>query len=403
MAPLRLVTRDSHGPTRGVEGRMLGKPCWAEIDLDALAYNCRQVKAWIGADTELMGVVKGNANSLGAEEVARVVLANGATRLAVARVDEAIELRKAGFDVPIFIMDYVPAGEMEEVAEYRLTPPVMHWHTATAISEASSARNLVTPVHLKVDTGMGRFGLLSEEVVDFARRLGELPAVQLEGIYTHFSSADEVDPSYTYQQFGVFKQVLDDLERAGISIPVRHVCNSPATLRFPEMHLDMVRVATAFVRYPSAVTSHAIHLRRVLTVKSRVGRIRTLPAGSSISYGRLYTTTCPTKVALVMAGFGDGDVMGRQRLHRGAVLVRGQRAPILGKICMDQCVVDVSHIPDVQQDDEVVLLGSQGEAEITIPEIRSLVGAFSGFLSARIPRVYRQGDDTRVHTLTTRS
>ena len=379
---------------------MLGKPCWAEIDLDALAYNCRQVKRWIGENTELMGVVKGDANSLGAVEVARVVLDNGATRIGVARVDEGIQLRQAGINIPILVMDYVPAEEMEAVVKYNLTPPIMHRHTAAALSKASSAGQVVTPVHVKVDTGMGRFGLLPEEVLEFVTWLSEVPSVQLEGIYTHFSSADEVDPSYTYQQFGVFKQVLDDLAEAGVSIPIRHVCNSPATLRFPEMHLDMVRVATAFVRYPSPVTSHSIHLRRVLTVKSRVARVRTLPAGSSISYGRLYTTTCPTKVALIMAGFGDGDVMGRQRLHHGTVLIRGQRAPILGKICMDQCVVDVSHIPDVEQDDEVVILGNQGEAEITIPEIRSLVGAFSGFLSARIPRVYQKSDNVRIRTLT---
>ncbi len=373
---------------------MYGKPNWVEIDLDAIAHNCREIKKWIGEKTELAAVIKGNAYGQGIIMVAKTALESGATRLAAARVDEGVVVRKAGIEAPIFVMGYVPAEEMETVVRWRITPPIMHWHTAKAISEISSAQRVVTPVHVKVDTGMGRFGLLPDEVVDFVKRLVELPGIRLEGLYTQFAVADEVDKTYTYQQWDVYKKVLKGLEEAGIHIPIRHVCNSAATLNFPEMHLDMVRCGIAiYGHYPSPVTNHSIALRPAMTLKSRVGRIRTLPPGSSISYGCTYTTTRPTTVALVPIGFGDG--LSRQLSNKGSVLIRGKRAPIVGQVCMDQCIVDVSGIPDVQQDDDVVLFGRQDEAEITAEEIASLMDSINYVvlvaISARVPRVYLKG------------
>ena len=383
---------------------LYGKPNWAEIDLDAIAFNCRQIKKWIGEDTELMAVIKGNAYGHGAVPVARVALENGATRFAAARVDEGVQLRKAGIDAPILVLGYVPAEEMETVVKWRITPPIMHWHTAKAVSEISSSQGVVTPVHVKVDTGMGRFGLLPDEVVDFVKRLIELPSIRLEGLYTQFAVADEADKTYTYKQWEIYKKVLKDLEEAGIHIPIRHVCNSAATLNFPEMHLDMVRCGTAiYGHYPSPVTDHSVPLRPAMSLKSRVGRIRTLPAGSSISYGRTYTTTRPTTVALVPIGFGDG--FSRKLSNKGSVLIRGKRAPIVGRVCMDQCIVDVSGIPEVQQDDEVVLFGRQDGAEITVEEIASLMDSINyvvlAAVSARVPRVYLKGGEiVEVKTLT---
>jgi len=386
------------------EDMLFGKPNWAEIDLDAIAFNCRQIKKWIGEDTELMAVIKGNAYGHGIVPVAKTALENGATRFAAARVDEGIVLRKAGIDAPVLVLGYVPAEEMETVVKWRITPPIMHWHTAKAVSDISSAQGVVTPVHVKVDTGMGRFGLLPDEVVDFVKRLIELPSIRLEGLYTQFAVADEADKTYTYKQWEIYKKVLKDLEEAGIHIPIRHVCNSAATLNFPEMHLDMVRCGTAiYGHYPSPVTDHSVPLRPAMSLKSRVGRIRTLPAGSSISYGRTYTTTRPTTVALVPIGFGDG--FSRKLSNKGSVLIRGRRAPIVGRVCMDQCIVDVSGIPDVQQDDEVVLLGRQDGAEITAEEIASLMDSINyvvlAAVSARVPRVYLKGGEiVEVKTLT---
>jgi len=387
-----------------------GKPNWVEIDLDAIAYNCRQVKKWIGEKTELAAVIKGNAYGHGAVMVAKTALENGATRFAAARVDEAVQVRKAGIEAPILVLGYVPAEEMETVVRWRITPPIMHWHTAEAVSGISSSQGVVTPVHVKVDTGMGRFGLMPDEVVDFVKRLIELPGIRLEGLYTQFAVADEADKTYTYKQWDIYKKVLKDLEEAGIHIPIRHVCNSAATLNFPEMHLEMVRCGMAiYGHYPSPVTNHSVPLRPAMTLKSRVGRIRTLQAGSSISYGRTYTTTRPTTVALLPIGFGDG--LSRKLSNKGSVLIRGKRVPIVGRVCMDQCIVDVSAIPDVQQDDEVVLFGRQActepldtaqdrpsrsnGAEITVEEIASLMDSINYVVlkavTARVPRVYLKG------------
>ena len=373
---------------------MYGKPNWVEIDLDAIAHNCREIKKWIGEKTELAAVIKGNAYGHGIVMIAKIALENGATRFAAARVDEGIVVRKAGIEAPIVVLGYVPAEEMRAVVKWRITPPIMHWHTAKAVSEISSAQGVVTPVHVKVDTGMGRFGLLPDEVVDFVKRLIALPGIRLEGLYTQFAVADETDKTYTYKQWDVYKKVLKDLEEAGISIPIRHICNSAATLNFPEMHLEMVRCGTAiYGHYPSPVTNHSVSLRPAMTLKSRVGRIRTLPPGSSISYGRTYITTRPTTVALVPIGFGDG--LSRQLSNKGSVLIRGKRAPIVGRICMDQCIVDVSGIPEVQQDDEVVLFGRQGGAEITAKEMASLMDSINYVVletvAARVPRVYLKG------------
>ncbi|MFB0538081.1 MAG: alanine racemase [Anaerolineae bacterium] len=382
---------------------MYSKPNWVEIDLDVIADNCRRIKKWIGKKTELMAVIKGNAYGHGSVMVAKTALENGATRLAAARVDEGIQVRKAGVEAPIFVLGYVSADEMEAVVQWRITPPIMHWHTAKAVSDISSSQGVVTPVHVKVDTGMGRFGLLPDEVVDFVKRLITLPSIRLEGFYTQFAVADEADKTYTYKQFEIYEGVLKDLEEAGISIPVRHVCNSPATLNFPEMHLDMVRCGTAiYGHYPSPVTNHSVPLQPAMSLKSRVGRTRTLPDGSSISYGRAYTTTRPTTVALVPIGFGDG--LSRKLSNKGSVLIRGRRVPIVGRVCMDQCIVDVSAIPDVQQDDEVVLFGQQNGAEITAEEVASLMDSINyvvmAAVAARVPRVYIKGGKTvEVQTL----
>ena len=373
---------------------MYGKPNWVEIDLDAIAHNCREVKKWIGEKTELAAVIKGSACGHEIVMVAKTALENGATWVAAARVDEGVVVRKAGIEAPIFVLGYVPAEEMETVVKWRITPPIMHWHTAKAVSEISSSQGVVTPVHVKVDTGMGRFGLLPDEVVDFVKRLIELPGIRLEGLYTQFAVADEADKTYTYKQWDIYKKVLRELEEAGISIPIRHVCNSAATLNFPEMHLEMVRCGIAiYGHYPSPVTDRSVPLRPAMTLKSRVGRIRTLPPGSSISYGRTYTTTRPTTVALVPIGFADG--LSRKLSNKGSVLIRGKRAPIVGRVCMDQCIVDVSGIPEAQQDDEVVLFGRQDEAEITAEEIASIMDSINYVVlkavTARVPRVYLKG------------
>jgi len=364
---------------------------WAEVDLDAIAHNVRRLKGLIGERVELMAVVKANAYGHGAVPVARVALESGASRLAVNRAVEGIELRRAGIAAPILILGYSPPWEAEAIVHYDLTPTVTEREVASALSEAAASQGKTIPIHVKVDTGMGRFGLLPDEVVGFVKGLAEFPNLRLEGFWTHFSSADEADKSYTHLQFKLYQEVLGELEEAGIEIPIRHVANSAATLDLPQTHLDMVRCGiTIYGLYPSPEVNHSIPLRPAMTLKSRVARVRTLPAGSSISYGRTYTTTRPTPVALVPVGYGDG--YHRLISNRGEVLIHGRRAPIVGRVCMDQLMVDISGIPNVKLNDEVVLFGRQGDEEISVEEVAAWAETINyevvTAIMSRVTRVY---------------
>ncbi|MFO7741276.1 MAG: alanine racemase [Anaerolineae bacterium] len=376
---------------------------WAEVDLDAIAQNARLLKSCGGSGCELMVAVKANAYGHGAVPVSRMALAGGATRLAVHRVEEGIELRQAGISVPILIMGYTLPAESEAVVQWDLTPTVNSEPQARALSAAATAEEKALPVHIKVDTGMGRYGLLPDEVVGFTRFLAAMeanpasgqPGLILEGLYTHFAVADLADKAYTRRQFRVYMEVVERLEAAGFSFPLKHVCNSAATIDLPAMALDMVRCGIALYGLrPSAEVDPPVALKAALTLKSRVARVRTLPAGASISYGRTYVTEEPTRVALIPVGYGDG--YHRLLSNRGAVLIRGKRAPIVGRVCMDQFVVNVSDIPGVRLHDEVVLIGRQGEGSISAEQVarwaETINYEITTGLMPRVTRVYlRQG------------
>ncbi len=369
---------------------------WTEIDLDAIAWNVLRLKKHVGEHTELMAVVKANAYGHGTLPVARVALQNGATRLAIGRVDEAIKLRKAGIDVPILLMCFTTPAQSPDIVRYRLTPTVNALKQAQALSKAVAAQGAPPlPIHIKVDSGMGRFGLMPDEVLDFARAVAAIPGLTLEGFYTHFSTADEADTSHTHRQFALYRQLLHQIEEAGIPVRIKHVANSAATMRFPEMHLDMVRCGIAiYGLYPSPGMERSLDLRPAMALKSRVGRVRTLPSGWAISYGRTYVTTRPTLVALVPVGYGDG--YHRILSNRGAVLICGQRAPLLGRVCMDQFVVDITGITGVEEGDPVVLLGRQGQDQIHADEIAAWAATINyevvTAILPRVPRVYIRGE-----------
>jgi alanine racemase len=341
---------------------------WAEIDLDAIAHNARLLKGSAGSGSELMVAVKANAYGHGAISVSRAALGGGASRLAVSRTEEGIELRRAGVDAPILLLGYTLPGESDAIVQWNLTPTVNSKPQARSLSYAAAARGRALPIHVKVDTGMSRYGLLPDEVLPFARFLSELPGLVLEGLYTHFAVADLQDKAFTHHQFDAFKAVARRLEAHGFPFPFKHVSNSAATIDLPEMALQIVRCGIALYGLrPSADVQPAVSLRPALTLKSRVARVRTLPGGASISYGRTYVTDKPTRVALIPAGYGDG--YHRLISNRGAVLIRGKRAPILGRVCMDQFVVNVSDIPGVRLHDEVVLIGRQGQGHIPAEEV----------------------------------
>jgi len=380
-----------------------GRPTWAEVDLDAIAANVTALQRHLSGSTQLMAVVKANAYGHGAEMVARTALESGATWLGVNIVDEGVQLRQAGLTAPILVLGHCPPREAEKTVANHLTPTVTTLETALALASASAERGLVTPVHLKVDTGMGRYGLLPEEVVAFARRVTALPSLALEGLWTHFAIADEADKSFTWQQFRIYQAVVQRLEEDGLVIPLRHVANSAATIDLPETHLDLVRCGLSiYGLYPSRQTSRTVPLRPALALKAHLARVRTLPAGASVGYGRTWIAPRTSVVALVPLGYADG--YRRALSNHGVALVHGQRVPVIGRVSMDQLTVDVSSVPGVQQDDEVVLIGRQGEAEITADEVADALGTINyevtTAIAVRVPRVYwRGGEVVRVQTL----
>ena len=377
---------------------------WAEIDLSAIAQNVRALRHITNAEARLMAVVKANAYGHGVIEVARRALESGADVLGVARLNEGIELRKAGFDAPTLIFGYTPPALAQKLLEFDLTQTIWSYQTAVALSAAVSAGKALK-VHLKVDSGMGRLGLLPDccrrtalDENSTAKALGEVEAIaslaglQLEGVYTHFAAADSADKSYTRKQFEIFAEFLDEIRQAGLDIPVCHAANSAAIIDMPETHLDMVRAGISiYGLYPSdEVAKDRIALQPAMALKSRVVHLKKVPAGFKVSYGMTHETSKPTTIASVPVGYADG--FSRLLSSRGHMLVGGRRAPIVGRVCMDTTMLDVGHVPDVDLEDEVVILGRQQDESITADEIAASLNTINyeivSSLTARIPRIY---------------
>jgi alanine racemase len=367
---------------------------WAEVDLDAIAFNVRAFKHHVGERVELFAVVKANAYGHGAVPVARVVLEAGATRLAVHRAIEGVELRRAGLAAPILVMGYTPPSGAALIVQHDLTPSVITHEFAQAVSAEAARAGKVVPVHVKVDTGMSRYGLMPGEVVEFCRAVSALPGIRLEGLFTHFATADSAVLTHTLWQLDTFRRVTAAVKDAGIRVSLHHAANSAATMKLTDVHLDAVRPGIALYGLaPSDEWPPTFEIRPALTLKSRVSRVRVLPPGAGISYGRTFVTERETPVALIPVGYGDG--YHRALSNKGSVLIHGRRAPIRGRVCMDQFVVDVTGIEGVRQDEEVVIVGRQGEAEIRAEEVARLAGTINyevtTSLLPRVVRVYKRG------------
>jgi alanine racemase len=365
---------------------------YAVIDLDAVAANVRAIKAHVGA-AQVIAVVKANAYGHGAVQIARAALDAGASRLAVARIDEGITLRQAGIDATILVMGYHVPGEAARFVEYGLTATVTSMEVARAISATAGGDRV--RVHIKIDSGMGRAGIAPGDALAFVQAISALPGIEIEGIYTHFAAADSADKTFTLEQYRVFEDVLHTLEAAGYRFGLRHAANSAATLDLPSTHLDAVRIGIAMYGLrPSTEVEPMVTLRPVLSLHSHVARVRELPAGSSVGYGRTYICELPTQVALIPVGYGDG--YHRALSGRGVVLIGGKRCPVIGRVSMDQITVDASEV-EAREGDEVVLIGSQGEEVITAEEVAMLAGTINyevtTSLLGRLPRVYVRGDE----------
>ena len=371
-----------------------GVVTWAEIDLNAIEYNIKAYKKHINPLVEVIAVVKANAYGHGAVQVAQAALSCGAGRLAVHRAIEGVELRQAGIEAPILIMGYTPSDGAKLIVENDLTPSLITHEFAQALSGQAQALGRRVPVHIKVDSGMGRYGLQPTEVSQFAESLNGLPGLYLEGLFTHFSTADSLDQSHTLNQLAVFKDVVTTLETTGIHVPLVHAANSAAAMRFPQAQFNAIRLGLAmYGMNPSDEWPPVFEIHPALTLKSCISRVSRLPIGTGISYGRTFITPEDMEVGLVPVGYGDG--FHRILSNRGAVLVHGKRASLLGRVCMDQFVIDLRGIPDVQQDDEVVLIGSQGQERITAEEVAGLAETINyevtTSLLPRVRRVYFRG------------
>jgi alanine racemase len=369
-------------------------PTWAEVDLRSIAHNAREIKRITSPGAVLMAVVKANGYGHGMVEAAVTALENGASRLAVARSSEGAALRAAGIDVPVLVLGCTPPGLFYELIENNLTQTVFSPLYARRLNDAYGHNGAKMPVHIKLDSGMGRLGLVcgqkstAAEVLDIAR----LPNLNVEGIYTHFAAADSPGSPYTPEQFGRFLDTLEGLRREGLELPFRHCANSAAIIEHPQTHLDMVRPGIIlYGLYPSReVSREQIKLQPAMCFKTSVAMVKEVPPGCKISYGCTFTTRRNTVVATLSVGYADGYP--RLLSSTGEVLIRGKRAPVLGRICMDQLMVEVGHIGNVNPGEEAVLFGQQDENNLPADEVAEKIGTINYELvcmvSARVPRVY---------------
>lgn len=367
-----------------------GRPTWVEVDLDAIAHNVRRVVEMVGPQVSVMGVLKADAYGHGAIKVARTALNNGARMVGVACLGEAITLRQAGITAPILVLGYTPPWQAREMVLHDVAATVFSLDVARALSRAAVELHSRARVHVKVDTGMGRLGLLPDQVVGFMQELAALPGLALEGIFTHFALADSRDKSYTAWQLARFRGVLEALSALGIRLPCIHAANSAAILEMPETHFNMVRLGIAMYGLdPSPEVRCPADFRPALTFKTLVAQVKELPAGSAISYGCSFRTIRPSRIAVIPVGYADG--FRRAPVHWGEVLVRGTRAPIVGRVCMDQTMIDVTDIPGVREGDEVVLIGQQGQERITVEDVADRLGTINyeviSEILARVPRI----------------
>ena len=363
---------------------------WAEINLDALENNIRNIKSCIHNNAKWCAVVKADAYGHGAVAVARKAVEQGADYLAVAVLSEAVSLRKAGFTTPILILGATPVEASGVVVDYGITQVVFTIEQAKCLSAEAVRRGKSVKVHLAVDTGMSRIGVRPELAGEFARGISSMPGVELEGMFSHFALADAEDKTFAYQQLDKFKLAISRVQEAGVEIAIKHIANSAALLEMPEAHFDMVRAGIIlYGLWPSDEVKHVIDLQPVMELKARLVYLKDLHPGESISYGCTFTAERESRIGTLPLGYADGYT----RLFSGKAQVdfHGQRAPIAGRICMDQCMVDVTDIPGIRQGDTVTLYGSE---HLTMDEAAGWLGTINYelpcMLSARVPRVYKE-------------
>lgn len=368
--------------------------CYAEISLEAIGHNIREVKKKLPEGVKLLGVVKANAYGHGAVPVASY-LENQVDYFATATIEEAVELRENGISAPILILGYVSPSQYGDLVEYDITQTIDSYAQALALEKEAARQNRKAKAHLAVDTGMTRIGFqVTEHDADEAAKIADLPHIELEGMFTHFSCADQEDKTYCSMQMEKYDKMTALLAERGVTIPLRHICNSAGIMEFDDHRFEMVRSGIiTYGIYPSEeVKKERLDLIPALSWKSHVIHVKEVGPGIGVSYGATYVTEKPmTRIATVSAGYADGYP--RALSNQGCVLIHGKKAPIIGRICMDQMMVDVTDIPDVQVEDVVTLVGTDGDETITIEEIANPAARFDYEMlcdiSSRVTRVYK--------------
>lgn len=374
------------------------RPVWAEIDLDCIKHNMIEIRKQVG-DKTIIGVIKADAYGHGAIDVASVLLENGVDKLAVAVITEALELIKSGIEAPILILGYTPLDFAKDLVKHNIEQTVYSLDYAIGLSEIASKEGKEINIHIAIDTGMGRIGFLqNEESLNDIEKINNLKNINIKGIFTHFASADETDKEYTILQMKKFKEFNEKLEERGIKIKEKHLSNSAAILDIKEAYFDAVRPGIIiYGYYPSnEVMKEKIKLKPALTLKSNIVHVKVLPKGEYISYGREFRTERESVIATLPIGYADGYT--RALYKNGKVIINGKLAPIVGRICMDQCMIDVTDVGLVKVGDEVILIGEDKGVKFNADDIAKLLNTINYevlcVIGKRIPRVYKKNKTT---------
>ncbi|MEN6519830.1 MAG: alanine racemase [Armatimonadota bacterium] len=366
------------------------RPTYAEIDLNAIRENIQAIRRAVGPGVRIMPAVKADGYGHGAVKVGRTVLAAGANMLGVASVEEALEFRNSGIDAPILILGCSSGCSAREIVEFGISATVCDLSAARDLAAEAARCEKKARVHVKVDTGMGRIGVSSDGAVDLVTALMGFPQLEVEGIFTHFPSSDESDRSFTEEQIRLFKGIISELSEHDIRPEYAHAANSGAVLDYPSAYLDMVRPGIAvYGLYPSSETGRSIQLKPALTFRTKIVFMKDYPAGRTVSYGRAFETLRSTRAAVIPVGYADG--FERSLSNKGEVSVKGYRAPVIGRVCMDQTMIDVTDVPDVAIGDDVILLGG-GVDYLSVERVAELLGTIPHdvvtSIGKRVPRVY---------------
>jgi alanine racemase len=351
------------------------RPAWVEIDLARLRNNLRLIRRDLPRHVQLMAVVKDEAYGHGALDAARIALEEGAWGLGLSTLEEAMTLREAGITAPLLLLGERQEAELPWCVEHDLTVCINGPHTVRKLASIAAAHDKRVPVHLKIHTGMSRFGARWDEAVPLIEQIAAEKSLLLEGVMTHFAQSDETDKTFANLQFSRFNEVLSAMEQRKVSAKLRHTCNSGGFLDLPHAHLDMVRVGILMYGvFPSSVCRRIPGIEPVMSVKARIAAIQKLKPGEVVGYGMRYTAPSERRIAVLPIGYGDGFPRVR---NTGGALIHGRRAPLIGGIAMDALMVDITEIPEAQTWDEAVLMGKQGNEEITVHDIAKLKNSVS--------------------------